>query len=114
MPRITITPLTPQDGPSWIGENYGTGKGKFVRWTFKVDVWDRDPSQVEKVSSEVDYAIWSHRGYISTVAANALLGEFALLKINGGSAVTMNNQYQIYQRTLNITGLWLSKASSTW
>jgi hypothetical protein len=114
MPRITITPLSPQDGPTWLGEGFGGYKGKFMNWTFRVDIWDRDPTQIEKISSEVDYAVWKHRSYVPTAAADAAKGEFALLRINGGGAITMNEKFQLYQRTLNVTGLWLSKSAETW
>lgn len=114
MPRITITPLTPQDGPSWIGENFGAYKGKFLTYTFKVDIWDRDPTQVEAVSNQVDYAIWKHRGYLPASTANKALGEFLLLRVNGGGAVTENKALQLYQRTMNVTGMWLSKSAETW
>jgi hypothetical protein len=114
MPRITITPLAPTEKRVGIGEGYGSYKGLWYLWTFRVDVWDRDPTQVETTSNEVFYSIWKHREYVPAVAANAAKGQFLLLEIKGGSPVTFNQGRQLYQRTINVAGLWLSKSAETW
>ena len=114
MPRITITPLAPTERRVGIGEGYGSYKGLWYLWTFRVDVWDRDPTQVENSSNEVLYAVWKHREYIPTTAADALKGQFLLLETKGGSTVSLNQAYQLYQRTINVSGIWLSKSAETW
>ena len=114
MPRITVTPMTPTERRIGIGEGFSAYKGLWLIYTFRVDVWDKNPSQIEKTSDEVMYTIWKHRDFVSSNSANAAMGNFLLLEVKGGGAVTLNQAYQIYQRTLNISGIWLSKSAETW
>ena len=114
MPRITITPLTPTERRVGIGEGYGSYKGLWLLYTFRVDVWDRNPSQVEETSNEVMYAIWKHRDYVPSAVADAAKGQFLLLEVKGGGTVALNEAYQVYQRTINVSGTWLSKSAETW
>lgn len=113
-PRITITPLAPTEKRVGLGEGYGSYKGLFYLWTFRVDVWDRDPTQVENTSNEVFYAIWKHRNYIPSSVTDAAKGQFLLLEVKGGGSVSLNDALQIYQRTINVSGMWLSKSAEAW
>jgi hypothetical protein len=113
MPRITITALTPREERVGIGERFGSYMGLWYFYTFRVDVWDKDPNQVEKVSNEVMYSIWKNRNY-TPASPRDVYGQFVNLEISGGSATAINAAKQLYQRTLNITGRWLSKSQELW
>lgn len=112
--RITITPLTPTEKRVGLGEGFGSYKGLWLLYTFRVDVWDRDPVQVENTSNEVLYAVWKHRDYVPASVTDAAKGQFFLLEIKGGSSVNLNEALQIYQRTINVAGIWLAKSAETW
>jgi hypothetical protein len=109
-PRINIIPLTPSERRVGIGEHYGSGMGKWLDYNFRVIITDRDPNQVDKIASEVDYAVWSHRNYVPTVST---FGEFINLETKGGSATELNEGLQAYQRVMNISGVWLSRTTTT-
>ena len=113
-PRITITPLTPTEKRVGIGEGWGSTKGLYYDYIFRVNVWDKDPSRLETVCGEVMHAVWKNRGYIPTDATNAALGQFINLEVKGGGEITQNAARQLYQRTLNIHGIWISKSVETW
>ena len=112
-PRITTDELTPTEIRTGIGERFGTGMGLFYVYTFRVSIWDKEPNFVKQVADEVMYAIWKNRGYVPASPRNAD-GEFLLLEINGGSGTTLNAGMGLYQRTINVTGRWLSKSTETW
>lgn len=114
MPRITITPLTPTEKRVGLGEGFGTNKGLWLQYTFRVDIWDSDPTRIETVASEVQYAVWKHREYVPATAADAAKGQFVLLEIRGGGSVALNEGVGVYQRTMNVAGIWLAKSSETW
>jgi hypothetical protein len=84
--------------------------GKWLDYNFRVIITDRDPNQVDKIASEVDYAVWSHRNYVPTVST---FGEFINLETKGGSATELNEGLQAYQRVMNISGVWLSRTTTT-
>jgi hypothetical protein len=113
MPRITTDELTPTEIRTGIGERFGTGMGLFYVYTFRINIWDKEPVQIRQVADEVMNAIWKHRGYVPNSPRNAD-GEFLLLEINGGSGTTPNGSRGMYQRTINVTGRWLSKSTETW
>jgi hypothetical protein len=112
-PRITISPLTPNEQRVGIGEGYGLYKGLFYNYLFRVDIWSKDPKVVELVADQVMYAVWKNRGYTPASPRNAQ-GNFLLLETTGGSVNTLNAGQQLYQRTINISGKWLSKSSELW
>jgi len=108
-PRITIKPLTPTEKRVGIGEKYGSYMGLWYLFIYRVDIWDKDPTVVEKVADEVLYAIWKNRGY-QPASPKHLDGQFLLLQVAGGSATDLNQGLQLYQRTINVSGRWLSKS----
>jgi hypothetical protein len=110
MPRITLQPLTPTEIRTGIGERFGSYQGLYYVYTFRVDVWDKDPNKVETTCDQVLYAVWKHRGYIPT-SAYSTYGEFILLEISGGSTTEMDAPTQLYRRTLNVRGRWLSRST---
>lgn len=109
-PRINIYPLTPSERRVGIGERYGSGMGKWLDSMFRVVISDRDPNQVDKIASEVDYAVWSHRNYVPTVST---YGYFLNMELKGGSATELNEGLQLYQRVMNISAVWLSQTATT-
>lgn len=109
-PRITITPLSPTETRVSIGERFGSYQGLWYNYIFRVDVWDKDPSTVESVCDQVFYAIWKNRGYVPVTPANTY-GEFLLLEIAGGSTTEVDAPTQLYRRTINVHGKWLSKST---
>lgn len=112
-PRITISPLTPTERRVGIGEGYGSYKGLFYNYNFRVDIWSKDPKMVELTADQVMYAIWKHRGYVPASPRDTQ-GNFLLLEVAGGSANTLNAGQQLYVRTINVNGRWLSKSAETW
>ena len=110
MPRITISPLSPVEKRVGIGERYGSYMGLWYKYVFRVDVWDKDAAQVEDVADQVLYTIWKNRDYVPNSPRNTY-GQFVNLETTGGSATDLNKAHQLYQRTINISGLWLSKSS---
>ena len=113
MPRITTDELTPTEIRIGIGETLGTGKGLFYVYTFRINIWDKEPNQIRQAAEEVMYAIWKNRGYVPLSPRNAD-GEFLLLEVNGGSGTVPNPGRGMYQRTINVTGRWLSRSKETW
>lgn len=115
MPRIEITSMTPMEQRVGLGEGFGPAANKalFYLYPFRVDVWDRDAKKVEAVSNEVLYAVWKNRNYTPN-SPNDTYGQFINLEIRGGSPTQLNAGKQLFQRTLNVYGVWLSKASETW
>ena len=111
-PRITISPITPSETRVGIGENFGTYKGIYYNCTFRVDIWDIDPNQIETVANQIAYAIWKHRDYTPTT--NSSYGQFILLELNGGSGTEKNIGVGLFRCTMNITGRWLSKSQEDW
>lgn len=75
---------------------------------YKVDIWSKDANQVEKAADEVMRAVWQHRNYSSSTRSAD--GQFVNLEIAGGAATAINQAMQMYQRTINVKGKWLSKA----
>jgi len=112
-PRITTDELTPTETRTGIGEHFGTGMGLYYVYQFRVNIWDKEPNQIRQVADEVMYAIWKNRGYVPASPRNAD-GEFLLLEIKGGSGTAINPGMGLYQRTINVTGRWLSKSTETW
>jgi hypothetical protein len=111
MPRITVKSLAPTERRIGLGETYGSYKGLWYNYTFIVDIWDRLPKNCDLIADEVNYAVWKHREYVPDTAT---YGQFLLLEVKGGSSTDLNVGKQLYQRTINVSGLWLSKSSETW
>jgi len=112
-PRITITALTPTERRTGIGEGWASYKGLFYNYLFRVNIYDKDPKQVEDTADQVFYAVWKNRGYVPASPRNTY-GEFVILEVAGGSPTELNVGLQLYQKTINVSGRWLSKASETW
>lgn len=105
--RINITPLTPVTR-RWLGRRFGSGGGKWLEYTFRVEISDKtDPNMVDKIASEIDYAIETHSDYTPT---DSTYGFFVNLKVDGGSATELNAGLAAYQKTLNVVGRWLSQS----
>lgn len=113
MPRITTDELTPTEQRLGIGERLGTGMGLFYNYTFRINIWDKEPNLIRQAADEVLNAIWKNRGYVPLSPRNAD-GEFLLLEIAGGSGTAPNPARGMYQRTINVTGKWLSKSTEAW
>ena len=113
MPRVTVDAITPSDTPLGLGEGLGSYKGVWLLYTFNINIWDKDPGQIKTVADQVIYCIWKNRSYVPASPRDAH-GEFTLLTISGGSPTTENVGKQLYQRTINVTGRWLSKSVETW
>jgi hypothetical protein len=110
-PRINITPLTPTTR-RWLGRKFGTGSGKWLDYVFRIDITDKlDPNQVDKIASEVDFAVESHLEFRQT---DTTYGYFVNMKLSGGSGTEWNPGLQAYQKTMNFSGQWLSLTSATW
>ena len=113
MPRITVNALTPTEQRVAIGEQFGSYKGLFYLYTFRVDVWDRKPGSVETTCDQVMYAIRKHRQYVPA-SPNNVYGEFLFLETAGGSDTSVDAPRQLYRRTINVHGKWLARAQENW
>lgn len=112
-PRITINAPTPTEKRMGIGEGWNSYKGLFYNYVFRVNIFDKDPKVVEETADQVFYAIWKNRGYVPASPRDTY-GEFLLLETAGGSPTGLNVGMQQYQRTINVSGRWLSKSQETW
>jgi len=112
-PRITTDETTPTEIRTGIGERFGTGMGLFYVYTFRINIFDKEPVQIRQVADEVMMCIWKNRGYVPASPRNAD-GEFLLLEVNGGSGTAINAGLGLYQRTINVQGRWLSRSTETW
>ena len=116
-PRISVSELTPRETFAGIGANVPVWKNV----AFKIDVWDKDPIMVEKVAEQVEDAVAKNRSYRpasfpvrdeKTGATSTVTNSeyFMNLRVTGGSATDLNASKQLYQRTINVGGLWLQLA----
>ncbi len=110
MPRICVSALTPTEQRVGLGERFGKGMGLWRICTFKVDVFDKDPTRCELVADQICNVVWKNRGYTPSVST---FGYFVNLEVSGGSGTSLNSALQLYQRTINITGRWIELTSST-
>lgn len=118
MPRVTVSNPTSSDTLAGLGITaaFPVWKNLFCR----IDVWDKDPKMVDKVTERIEDVIGSNRNYKpSTVVINnqsgqaqstAASGYFFNVKIAGGTPCTVAVPKQLYQRTILLTGRWLQTA----
>ena len=109
MPRISVSTLTPTETRVSIGEGFGAYKGLFYNYVFQIKVWDYNPTTVESATDQIFYAVWKNRGY-TPLAPNNIYGQFLLLEIAGGSTVEYDAPKNLWRRTINVKGKWLSKS----
>lgn len=102
LPRVTVSLISSPETFAGLGQgnNYPT----WDFFTVKVDVWDKNPSNVDTIADDVLDALRTNRSLAGTN------GQWFMMKANVATATTKNEQMQLYQRTINATGRWLQSA----
>ena len=108
MPRATVTQYTPKEQIDGLGASVTS----FSQVRFKVNIYHKDPGQIDPVSDSVIQAVKQNRNYAPaaiTIGQDAAVdpkGKFYQLAIDGGGEVSVDNKTQLYFRSIIVSGVW--------